>query len=131
LLSPSSSEVISDSSVFVFTTKGPYKRTRFITHIWYDKKTEQKSVLCPYICYDKRTIQKTELLVLLLSRTFVTTKRPNKRLCLVPEIWYDRSFCLVHFVSQSPMVVRESYHILTIHFKYFVRLFVPLEIFSN
>jgi hypothetical protein len=52
-LVPLSHKVITKnrSSFFIVSyichDKKTYKRTRFIPHIWYDKKSDQKSVLCP------------------------------------------------------------------------------------
>jgi hypothetical protein len=116
------------------------------------KRPNKSLCFVPYICNNKKTIQKTELCIVFLSHTFVTTKRPykgthnrtkdsalshtfvttkipyripsflscfwlinllrqkdRKKTMLSPRNLIrqkNRSFCLVHFVSQSPMVIK-------------------------
>jgi hypothetical protein len=93
----------------IVTTKRPNKSLCFVSYTGYDKKTIKKTWLCPIplllqkvrtegrvfwrnivsdICYGKKTEQKTVLYSINL-------------------LWQkDQSICLLHFVSQSPLVIR-------------------------
>jgi hypothetical protein len=76
------------------TTKDRVFSCAFVPYICYDKKTEFLSCFCLIDLLRQNDCTKERF----LPYTLGTTKRPyktpsiepNKRLCLVPEIWYDK-----------------------------------------